>query len=149
MIGQFGRNFADYGSPTDALMVEPIKTLWEVNGKTYSSEGAIATTSTKTPGITTITYPLQNQPTAVQAVETPPSTTLSVETLGPPAGGGSPGSGGGSTAGSPGAGSAITGAAPPTMSGAKFPWTWVIVGAVGAAAIAGVAVVAGKGGGKK
>jgi len=159
IVGHFGRNFADYGSPTDALLVSPIKTLWEINGKTYTSEGAIATTSTETPGVTTITYPLQNQPMAVQAVVSPTSTTLSVESLGPPAGGGSPGSGGGSTGGSPGSGggstggspgsgSAITGAAPPMSAGTKFPWKWVIVGAVGVAAIVGVAVMRKKGGGK-
>ena len=149
IVGQFGRTFADYGSHLESLMIIPLTTQWEINKKTYSSESAIAVNKTGS-NITAITYPIQNQPMAVKAVETPTSTTLSVETIGTPTSGGSPGSGGGSTVGSPGSGNAVTGAAPPSMaSGAKFPWTWVIVGAVGVAAIAGVAVVASKKGGDK
>lgn len=71
LVGQFGRTFADYGSHLDSIIVEPIATQWEINGKTYNSEGAIAVSTVKQPGITTVNYPLQNTSMYVQSVQTP------------------------------------------------------------------------------
>ena len=104
LVGQFGRTFADYGSHLDSIIVEPIATQWEINGKTYNSEGAIAVSTVKQPGITTVNYPLQNTIMYVQSVQTPNPSINSLTAINPPtagaqntisSAGGTPGSTGG------------------------------------------------------
>jgi len=131
LVGHFGRNFADYGSHLESLMVMPITTQWEINGKTYNSEGAIAVSTTKEPGITTVNYPLQNTSMYVQSIQTSrpeinsltaiiPSTAGAQNTIS--SAGGTPGSTGGaqnniSTAG--GAQNTISAAGGAPSSGAQ------------------------------
>ena len=163
LVGHFGRNFADYGSHLESLMVMPITTQWEINGKTYNSEGAIAVSTTKEPGITTINYPLQNTSMYVQSIQTSRPEINSVTAIIPSAGGaqntissagGAPSSGaqntistaGGLESGAPGGGltsiSLSTPAETPTGTSGGFGIpTWAIaLIAVAAIGIIGYAI---------